>query len=182
MDSKKKSKTPLELLQDYERRSLIHSVGIPEQAAVKGAWSGIAFRVDQYQLISDINDISEIIQSNDVTFVPGAKPWLMGVANVRGNLIPVVDLKSYLLGERTIWREQSRILVAKQDGGGVGLIVEEVMGQKHFVESDATDSTGELPEPIEAYVNGTYVLGGDVWSIFHMDQLVIDPEFMYAAA
>ncbi|MGV6851197.1 MAG: chemotaxis protein CheW [bacterium] len=173
---------PLVLLQDYERRSLIHSVGIPEQATVKGAWSGISFRVKGYQLISNINEVTEIIQSNELTRVPGAKEWMLGIANVRGNLIPVVDLRSYLVGEKTIWNDSVRILVAKQGNAGVGLVVEEVLGQKHFVESDATESPVELDDSLNKYVEGAFVLGEDVWSIFHMDRLIVDPEFMYAAA
>ena len=48
------------------------------------------------------DEVVEILPMPQVTPVPGAQPWLLGVANIRGNLLPIVDLKQFLEGERTV--------------------------------------------------------------------------------
>ena len=78
---------PFETLRDYEKRSLVHAVGLPEQASSHWAWSGIAFRLADASLVSEIGDIVEILTYPDVTAIPGSKFWVMGIANVRGNLV-----------------------------------------------------------------------------------------------
>src|SRR3546814_13522022 len=58
------------------------------------------------------------------------RSWLLGVANVRGNLVPVVDIGRFLFGERTQHSDRSRLLVVRQGGGSVALLVDEVLGQR----------------------------------------------------
>ena len=62
--------------------------------------------------------------------MPGAQPWMLGVANVRGSLLPVVDLKQFLEGERTLVHEGQRVLVVRQSGGNVAVIIDELYGQQ----------------------------------------------------
>jgi hypothetical protein len=66
--------------------------------------------------------------------VPGAQPWMLGVANVRGTLLPVVDLKQFLEGERTVLHEGQRVLVVRQPGGDVAVTIDELYGQRSFVD------------------------------------------------
>src|SRR6185437_1080732 len=82
------------LLADYEQRSLAHDPGVPEQIEAPGLWRAIGFRVGEHHFVSGIDEISEILMSPPpVTSIPSTRSWLMGVANVRGNLIALVDLK-----------------------------------------------------------------------------------------
>ena len=109
--------SPFEALADYERRSLAHVAGMPEQIEAPGLWRGIGFRIGQRYLVSGINEVNEILTPPALTIVPGTRGWLLGVANVRGNLVPVIDLKQYLEGERTQATDSSRVLLVRQAGG-----------------------------------------------------------------
>ena len=64
--------------------------------------------------------------------MPGAQPWMLGVANVRGNLLPIVDLKQFLEGERTVLHEGQRVLIVRQPGGDVAVTIDELYGQRSF--------------------------------------------------
>src|SRR3546814_1495405 len=68
------------------------------------------------------------------TPVPGTQPWMLGVANVRGNLLPIVDLKQFLEGERTVLHEGQRVLIVRQPGGDVAVTIDELYGQRSFVD------------------------------------------------
>jgi hypothetical protein len=84
-------------LLDYESRSLAHVAGRPESIEAAGHWRGVGFRLGQRRLVSSFDEVMEILPLPAVTAVPGAQPWMLGVANVRGTLLPVVDLKQFLL-------------------------------------------------------------------------------------
>jgi twitching motility protein PilI len=174
--------SPFEALADYERRSLAHAAGLPEQIEAPGLWRGIGFRIGARYLVSSINEVNEILTMPVLTIVPGTRPWLLGVANVRGNLVPVIDLKHYLEGERTALTDSSRVLLARQHGGSVGLLIDEVLGQRNFSEEQRADAVGEEDDRYNRFVGEKYPLGDVHWGQFSMAALVRTPDFVQAAA
>jgi twitching motility protein PilI len=174
--------TPFEILLDYERLAMAHVAAAAEQAEAPGLWRGIGFRIGQHHFVSGIAEVNEILTMPPMTTIPGTKAWMMGVANVRGNLVAVVDLRGFVEGARTPIGDRSRVLVARQPGGSVGLLVDEVLGQRSF-----TDENIPLVEPgaddgYGRFVTRRYDLGGTVWGVFSMAMLVKTPEFSQAAA
>jgi twitching motility protein PilI len=121
--------TPFELLARFERLSLAHVSDAQDRLEAPGLWRGIGFRAGARMFVSGIDEISELLAVPALTPVPGTQPWLLGVANVRGNLVPVIDFARYLFGERTTHTERSRLLIVRQGGGSVALLVDEVFGQ-----------------------------------------------------
>jgi twitching motility protein PilI len=176
------STTPYEVLAEYEQRSLAHAAGAPEQVDAPGLWRGIGFRIGDRHFVSSIAEVNEILTPPVVTLVPGAKSWLLGVANVRGNLVPVIDLKQYLEGERTQATDSSRVLLVRQAGGSVGLLIDEVLGQRSFSEEQRAEAIGEDDERYGRFVGEKYPLGEMHWGQFSMATLVRSPDFVQAAA
>jgi len=174
--------TPFEALANYEKRSLAHTAGLPEQIEAPGLWRGIGFRVGTHYLVSSINEVNEILTLPALTVVPGTRGWLLGVANVRGNLVPVIDLKQYLEGERTVLTDSSRVLLVRQLGGSVGLLIDEVLGQRSFSEEQRGDARSEEDDRYARFVAEKYPLGDVVWGQFSMNALVRTPDFVQAAA
>lgn len=174
--------TPFLVLADYEQRSLAHVAGLPEQIDAPGLWRGIAFRVAGKLMVSSIAEVNEILTYPTLTFVPGTRPWLLGVANVRGNLVPVIDLRGFVEGEKNTHNERSRVLVVKQQGGNVGLLVDEVLGQRSFVDENEVVGAVEEDERYRRYVPKQFDLGGVRYLNFSVHALVRDREFVQAAA
>lgn len=173
--------TPFETLAEYERRSLAHVAGLPDQVEAPGLWRGIGFRIGSRHFVSSINEVNEILTWPSLTIVPGTRSWLLGVANIRGNLVPVVDLKQFLEGERAVLTETSRILMVRQQGGSVGLLVDEVLGQRNVSDEQRDEALAEEDARYEPYVSEKYPMGEMDWGLFSMAALVRTPEFSQAA-
>ena len=176
-----------EILDDYERRSLAHVVGLPEQLDAPGLWRGVGFRIGSKRLASGFDEVVEIMPMPQVTPVPGAQPWLLGVANVRGNLLPIVDLKQFLEGERTVLHEGQRVLIVRQPGGDVAVTIDELFGQRSFnlsqQQADETLAQSVLAEGRYAhFIDRAYELADQSWGIFSLERLARTPEFRQAAA
>ena len=172
---------PFEVLADYERRSLAHQPGTPEQIDAPGLWRGVGYRIGSHYLASMFGEVVEVITVPAITPVPGGQPWLLGVSNVRGNLLPVVDLKQYLEGERTALHESQRALVLRQGGGNVAVLIDELLGQRHFTDAHRC----ELAEPTGRYrefVQQAYRWGDMVFGVFSVALLTRTPDFRQAAA
>ncbi len=174
--------TPFEVLLDYERRSLAHVAGMPEQIEAPGLWRGIGFRLGARRLVSSIAEVNEILTPPPLTVVPGTRAWLLGVANIRGNLVPVIDLRCFIEGERHVQADSSRVLLVRQHGGSVGLLVDEVLGQRNFSEEQRAEASDEDDPRYARFVIERYRLGDVLWCLFSMVALVRTPEFVQAAA
>jgi purine-binding chemotaxis protein CheW len=89
--------------------------------------SGVHVRVrvagEQYALA--VGDVAEVVELGRVTPVPGARAPLLGLCNLRGEILPVVDLAA-ILGISDQGRA-ARLLVATHDGKRVGLAIGDVL-------------------------------------------------------
>lgn len=170
-------------LRDYERRSLAHQPGSPLQSGISGqGWRGLAYRIGQHHLVSAHEEVIEIISVPALTAVPGSQPWLLGLANVRGNLLPVADLKQFLEGQRSVASERQRMLVIHQPGGDVGVLIDELYGQRIFEPDQAVDAAELVSGRYSALVERAYRQLGVDWAVLSLDRLSRTPEFRQAAA
>jgi twitching motility protein PilI len=178
--SPRKRASSFETLADYEARSLAHVPGRPEQIEAAGHWRGVGFRLGQRRFVSSFEEVVEILSLPPVTPVPGAQSWMLGVANVRGSLLPVVDLKQFLEGERTIVHDGQRVLVVRQAGGNVAVIIDELFGQRTFNDTHRAELDGQNDGRYGQLVNQVYRLADTSWGVFSMQTLTRTPEFRQA--
>lgn len=86
----------------------------------------IAFRLGEEEYGVDVSQIQEIIKMRDITRVPKAPYYIKGVINLRGNVIPIIDLrKRFSLPSKEV-TDQSRIIVFDIRGIRFGIIVDAV--------------------------------------------------------
>jgi twitching motility protein PilI len=156
--------------------------GLPEQIEAPGLWRGIGFRVGVRYFVSVIAEVNEILTPPLLTQVPGTRRWLLGVANVRGNLVPAIDLRDVLEGERSVLTESSRVLVVRQHAGSVGLLIDEVLGQRSFTDEQRNEAVGEADERYQRFVGENLQLGDVLWGLFSMAALVRAAEFQQGSA
>ncbi len=83
----------------------------------------------------DILSIREIIKLREITEVPRAPRFLLGVVTVRGLVLPVVDLRVRLRLDAAPLSRSARILVCIHKGERYGLLVDEVRGVVRFADS-----------------------------------------------
>lgn len=170
---------PIALLRDMERRAHGEPAEAPDAGAV---WRGIGFSVAGHRLVTSMSDINEVMHCPKLTRVPGAKSWLMGIANLRGALLPVVNLHGFLRGELADLDRDARVLVIEQDEILSGLAVEEVFGVKHFLDEQRLPDAAASENWLSPYVIGGYVVAGETWQVFDVHALIAAPAFMQVAA
>lgn len=168
-------------LADYERRSLEHDVGESARQQQISNWDGVVFRLGDYYLTCRIDQIDEIIAFPPYTLIPGAKDWLLGLANVRGNLAPVADLGWFLFGSRTPVTNRTRLIITRIQGRLAGLVVDEVFGQRHFHTDDLKSETEWNDTALAGLVTQQFETSERTWGVLRLDELQGNQEFINGA-
>ena len=155
---------PFELLRELERRSQRAGAG---QAMATGAgdWVGIAVRLGEHALLIAREEVREVLDYPVVTRVPGARSWIRGICNVRGQLMPVVDISEFALGADTRPGRSTRLIVVNHPSIPAGLVVDEVMGFRRFSGDEFDPQKAGVMAGIEDYVLGCYRRGQETWPV-----------------
>ena len=172
---------PFDLLLDLERRTVKRSAGLPTLDQVKDEWVGVGFRIGDTKLIAAMSDVKEILDLPEFTTVPGVKSWIVGVANVRGSLLPIMDMKGYLLGEDIKQRHKGRVIVIDYKGFNTGLVVEEIYGMRHFREGDESSDMPEVHESILPYIERAFKQDDEYWPVISFNEMTQDERFAQAS-
>ena len=171
---------PFDLLQQLAEQCLRTASGLPAQEVVSETWSGIGFRLAGQSMVATLGEISEILHEPRYTALPRVKPWVGGVANVRGRLLPIVDLSQFFGATVSAPRKQRRVLVLDRDDVFVGLLVDQLFGMQHFPVSSFTTEVPELADQFRPFVVGAYT-GEQVSMIFNFRALARDQAFLDVA-
>ena len=174
-------KDPVALLRDIERRSLEYAAGLPQQEEIKSTALAIGFRIGDLSFVTHVEEVVELLTYPSLSRVPGTKTWVKGIANVRGNLLPIMDLQDYLTKQPTKLTSKSRVLVVNHDGIFAGLLVDEVLGLRHLQDEERKRKLPEVDNFIKSYLAGTYKQDSSEWGIFSMHALAKSPLFLQVA-
>lgn len=162
-------------------RSRSAARGLPAREQTKQEWSGIGFGLLGHRFVAPMGHVAELLEVPGFTRLPAVQPWVKGVANVRGRLLPIIDLATLLGHKLTSPQKQQRILVLENQELYCGLLVDQAFGIQHFL-ADNYLQENTVPEPeLEPFLLGHYQTEQFNWHVFSMVNLVQYPLFMSAA-
>lgn len=173
---------PLQILREYDHRARSNAPGLPRLEKVREIWLGIGFRVAGEYLALPIDEVRELLPYPRLTRIPGTKPWIKGLANVRGRLVTVVDLAGFLMNRATRIPARSRVISIRDEIFPVAFLVDEVAGQRHFMLDTLTEDVSARPDWIRGYLKGTLKHGDVEWGALDLTRLLRDPAFVDVVA
>jgi len=151
---------------------------MPSLDGATDEWTGIGFKIAGTSLLSNMGEVTEILDPPPFTRVPGVKPWVVGIANVRGTLLPLMDLKQFVTGGAVENLNSARVMVVNHKGLLTGLIVEEVQGMRHFSLKEQTYELPEVSNHLKPYIKQAFYKDNNYWPVFSMHTLVEDERFL----
>ena len=173
---------PFALLKEMEQRSRAAHAG-QAGGALPSEWVGVGFRIGEEQFVASREQVREVLMLPDaMTRVPGANRWLLGIANLRGHLLPLIDLKLLLGSGRTSLRRTTRVISINHREVPAGLVVDEVLGFRRFMEHEYGNEAVKTIVRCDSFLDGSYRRSDDVWPVFNLFDLVESKMFLQAAA
>jgi twitching motility protein PilI len=174
---------PFELLKELEKRSRTVATASPPDAAAGREWVGVACRMGGETFLIAREETREVLGYPAViTRIPGAKSWVRGLANVRGSLLPMLDLRQFLGSGSTTPGRNTRVVVVNHREIPAGLIVDEVLGFRRFAEAEFNAEAPPTVIRCDSYLAGAFRRGGEVWPVLSLKSLVESQSFLQAAS
>lgn len=127
----------------------------PAKDGVRHMKQYVVFRLEQQEFAIPIEMAREIIRLPALTPLPGMPEGMLGIANLRGTVVPAWDLHVHFGGSALVRTQESQLLVLQTGSGAIGIVVDDVTEVSDFDESELTmlpptgsDSRVTSPEQI----------------------------------
>lgn len=164
---------------DQRIRERAPTAGYAQLSEIRGQ---LASRLGSWNLLFSMDDVAEIIPVPRITRVPGVKRWLLGIANLRGKVISVSDLRDFLTGRPTAQLPGSQIVVVRAGEWDYGLLVDEIIGMRHFGPQHRLSALDAVEESLRPYVAEAFLSDNQYWVVFNTRKLLAEPKFLSAAS
>jgi twitching motility protein PilI len=173
---------PFELLKALEKRSRASVSQTERETAPGNEWVGVAFRMGGETFLVAREETREVLGlPAGITRVPGAKTWVKGIANVRGQLLPMIDLRQFLGSGLTAPSRNTRVVVVNHREIPAGLLVDEVLGFRRFAEGEFDSEPPPTVIRCDSFLAGAFRRGGEIWPVLSLKTLVESQQFLQAA-
>jgi twitching motility protein PilI len=139
--------------------------------------SQLGVMIGQTRWLLNLQEAGEIVSIGAISSVPLTADWFLGLANIRGNLVSVIDFARFQGMSSTAIDKESRIVVfAPALSINSGLLVSRVMGLRNISEMTLQESSSpnEAPWMQKRYVDGDF----QVWTELNLSLIAQDPQFL----
>jgi len=130
----------------------------------------------------NIGTVREIIRTQTVTYVPDAPDFVEGVINLRGRVIPVVDLRKRFGLPVTETTNDSRVLVVDIQGDDIGVIVDAVTEVQRISEDSIEPVTALVTTEDSYYIEGIAKVDDQLLILLDLDRALDSETTQLAAA
>lgn len=154
-------------LRDYQAQLLERMQAAQSGAAEAHHQLGVAIGAQRYLL--ELTEAGEIVTPAQLAGVPLTQPWYLGLANVRGSLLGVIDLARYLDGDASAAGPDARLVsLAPRLGFNCALLVTRVYGLRR---------AGAMRQDGASLLDGE----GQAWTPLSLAALVREERFLHVA-
>lgn len=169
------SETAFDSLCDMATKARQSAIELPPVQAAQTHETGLGFNLLDQRFVASMDEVSELMRVPQVTRIPGVKNFVIGVANVRGRLMTVIDLALFVGEASSLPRSLRRVLAVEDEENLMGFMIDESLGMQHFP-ADAYSTEGmEVPDRFSSFVAGGYQIAGVQWPVLRLSSLVTDP-------
>lgn len=129
----------------------------------------VVFRLSEEYYALDIQAVQEIVRMQTITTIPGADAWVEGITNLRGRVVPVIDLRRRCNVVASDYTPETRIVVVSSRNGMVGLIVDAVSEVMRIPSDQIEPPSGIVSVPENSYLRGVAKLEERLVSLMDLE-------------
>ena len=147
----------------------------PERKRPVEYFQYIVIRLGEEQYGVDIRYIDNIVRMQNITRVPKMPPYLKGVINLRGEVIPVVSIRLKMGLSADEYGRATRIIILKTEvSGNLGIVVDEVKEVVTLSDENIEKVSHEAKDNRTSFINGIGKNGGELISLLDLNSITLD--------
>lgn len=143
-----------------------------DKAALDGLTQLISFMIGKEEYGLEILTVKEVIRIREITRIPKAPVFVKGIINLRGDVIPIIDLREKFGLEIQEYTTMTRVIIVEVDGKSIGMVVDSV-SQVIRIEKDQVEPPPPLIGGISAeYLRGVGKIGEKLIIMLNIDKIL----------
>ena len=133
----------------------------------------VTFKLGNNEYAIDIMQAKEIIKMEKITLIPNAPDYVEGVINLRGNIIPIVDLKKRFNLDENEEEKNTGIIIVKIDDVDMGIIIDAISKVVSIATSNIQPPPPMLSGIGQKYIKGVAKLEDKLLVVLDLEKLIV---------
>ena len=146
-------------------------------SVAEGQKQFIVVKIGSEQYGIDISYVDNIVRMQKITRVPKAQSYFKGIINLRGEIVPVMSIRTKMDLEPDVYTDVTRIIILKLEEHGVlGLIVDEVKEVVTLGPDEIDKVAYDAKNSKSNFINGVGKHGEELISLFDTNSIIDESE------
>ncbi|MFQ3197083.1 MAG: purine-binding chemotaxis protein CheW [Paraglaciecola sp.] len=125
----------------------------------------------------NVMQVQEVLRHTDIAPVPGAPEYVLGIINLRGNVVTVIDTRARFGLEPTELSDNTRIVIIESEEQVVGILVDSVAEVVYLRSSDIDSAPNVGTEESAKFIHGVSNRDGELLILVDLNKLLSDEEW-----
>lgn len=127
----------------------------------------LTFKINEVEYAVDIKMVTDIIELPEITLVPLMPDYIKGVINLRGKVVPVIDMRERFKLDKIDYDRKTCVIIINIQEIAVGLIVDRVVDAENVLKTDIEESLRK-----NSYVSHIINLNGKIKHLIDYDKVI----------
>ncbi|HPE81655.1 MAG: chemotaxis protein CheW [Gammaproteobacteria bacterium] len=137
----------------------------------------VTFRLKDESYGINVMQVQEVLRISEIAPVPGAPAYVLGIINLRGNVVTVIDTRTRFGLPTTERDDASRIVIIESDQQVVGILVDSVAEVVELRQSEIDSAPNIGNDESSRYIQGVASRDEDLLIVVDLNKLLTDEEW-----
>jgi purine-binding chemotaxis protein CheW len=142
----------------------------------------VTFRLDREKYGVNVMQVQEVLRITEIAPVPGAPSYVLGIINLRGNVVTVVDTRKRFGLTIREPDDSSRIVIIEVNGNVIGMLVDSVAEVVDLRKSEIETAPNVGTDDTAKYIQGVASHDGELLIVVDLNRFLSDEEWGDVAA
>ncbi|ARN75436.1 chemotaxis protein CheW [Oceanicoccus sagamiensis] len=137
----------------------------------------VTFRLEGETYGINVMQVQEVLRYTEIAPVPGAPAYVLGIINLRGNVVTVIDTRHRFGLPTTEVTDQTRIVIIEADNHVVGILVDAVAEVVYLRQSEIETAPNVGNDESARFIQGVCNKNNELLILVELDKLLTDQEW-----
>lgn len=137
----------------------------------------VTFKLNSETYGINVMQVQEVLRYSEIAPVPGAPLYVLGIINLRGNVVTVIDTRQRFGLESSDVTDNTRIVIIEAEKQVIGILVDSVAEVVYLKASDIDDAPNVGNEDSARFIQGVSNREGELLILVDLNQLLSDDEW-----
>ncbi|AQS38874.1 CheW protein [Shewanella psychrophila] len=138
----------------------------------------VTFRLDNETYGINVMQVQEVLRYTEIAPVPGAPHYVLGIINLRGNVVTVIDTRSRFGLASSDVDDSTRIVIIEAEKQVIGILVDSVAEVVYLRGSEIDSAPNVGTEESAKFIQGVSNRDNELLILVDLDKLLSDEEWM----